>query len=328
MATYRKTKAGKWRCDVKRNAVRRSRTFKSKNEAMLWGIEQEKLFEDADGDYIPGYTLADCFERYGKEVSPKKAGERWETVRLRKLARNAYLGPIVAHDLRKADIERWIEESLREVSPATVNRELNLIQSVVKKSVDWKWIPVYPLTGIERPKKTPPRRRRISQPEIDAICSALDVDQANIVVERRIHQVAVIFLFAIESACRLSEVCGLTWDNVYLSKRYVHLPKSKNGDSRDVPLTRRACELLASAGTDQGEVFTVGGGTASTFFTRYCKKAGVTNLHFHDARHEAITRLAKTFSMLELARIVGHRDPRSLMIYYEPTAEELASKLD
>lgn len=50
-------------------------------------------------------------------------------------------------------------------------------------------------------------------------------------------------------------------------------------------------------------------------------------MHFHDTRHEAITRLAKRLDVLELARMVGHRDPRSLMIYYNETAEQLAKKL-
>ena len=50
-------------------------------------------------------------------------------------------------------------------------------------------------------------------------------------------------------------------------------------------------------------------------------------MHFHDTRHEAITRLAKRLDVLELARVVGHRDPRSLTIYYNETAEQLAKKL-
>ena len=46
-----------------------------------------------------------------------------------------------------------------------------------------------------------------------------------------------------------------------------------------------------------------------------------------DARHEAITRLAKVFDVLELARIVGHRDLRMLLVYYNPSAEDLSGKL-
>jgi integrase len=53
----------------------------------------------------------------------------------------------------------------------------------------------------------------------------------------------------------------------------------------------------------------------------------LADLHFHDSRAEAIFRLSKRLDVLELARMVGHRDPRSLMLYYATTADELADKL-
>lgn len=327
MATYRKTDAGRWRCDVKRDGIRRSKTFKSKNDAMLWGIEQEKLIGGADGDYIPGYSVSDCFDRYAREVSPKKAGERWEVIRLKKLSRDPMLGPLPAHSFGRRDIDTWIAGRLESVSPATVNRELNLILAVLRKAIDWKWA-TQTIKRIDRPGKTPPRRRRITDTEINKICSILDIDQNQIEVYKRIHELGVIFLFAIETACRLGEICGLQWKDVYLDKRYIHLPATKNGDSRDVPLSNRAVELLRSVKGDRARVFSLANSTASTLFTRYRKKAKIENLHFHDTRHEAVSRLAKKLDMLQLAKVVGHRDPRSLMIYYEPTIEELASQLD
>jgi integrase len=51
------------------------------------------------------------------------------------------------------------------------------------------------------------------------------------------------------------------------------------------------------------------------------------DLNFHDARHEAITRLAQKLNVLELARMVGHRDLNMLQIYYNETAQQLAKKL-
>lgn len=56
-------------------------------------------------------------------------------------------------------------------------------------------------------------------------------------------------------------------------------------------------------------------------------KAGLKNLHFHDSRSQAIFNLSKKLDVLELARVVGHRDIRSLMIYYQTSAESLADKL-
>ena len=55
--------------------------------------------------------------------------------------------------------------------------------------------------------------------------------------------------------------------------------------------------------------------------------AGLENLTFHDTRHEGLTRLARKLDVLDLARMVGHRDPRSLMIYYNATATEIAGRL-
>lgn len=53
----------------------------------------------------------------------------------------------------------------------------------------------------------------------------------------------------------------------------------------------------------------------------------LTDLRFHDLRHEATSRLASVFPMHELTKITGHRDPRMLMRYYHPRAEELAKRL-
>ncbi len=53
----------------------------------------------------------------------------------------------------------------------------------------------------------------------------------------------------------------------------------------------------------------------------------LTDLRFHDLRHEATTRLASIFPMHELTKITGHKDPRMLMRYYHPRAEDLAKRL-
>lgn len=56
-------------------------------------------------------------------------------------------------------------------------------------------------------------------------------------------------------------------------------------------------------------------------------QSSISGLTFHDSRHEVLTRLARKIDVLDLARMAGHRDPRSLMIYYNATAEEIAGRL-
>jgi len=56
-------------------------------------------------------------------------------------------------------------------------------------------------------------------------------------------------------------------------------------------------------------------------------RCGIVDLHFHDSRATALTRLSERLDVLELARMVGHRDLKSLMVYYRKTAAQLAYKL-
>ena len=78
---------------------------------------------------------------------------------------------------------------------------------------------------------------------------------------------------------------------------------------------------------DGQSVFGISTASLDALFRKARSKAGVEDLTFHDARHEAITRLAKVFDVLELARIVGHRDLQMLLVYYNPSAEDLSGKL-
>ena len=52
------------------------------------------------------------------------------------------------------------------------------------------------------------------------------------------------------------------------------------------------------------------------------------NLHFHDLRHEATSRIAERLdNILELSAVTGHKDVRMLKRYYHPNASYLAKKL-
>lgn len=136
---------------------------------------------------------------------------------------------------------------------------------------------------------------------------------------------------------RCGEILGLTWDHVNLAERYVTLPKTKNGDSRQVPLSLTACAILSEAGgpvaPESGAVFTVSSATLYVLFRR-ARDAAVKDcpscatVRFHDARSEAITRLSRKLDVLELARVVGHRNLSSLLFYYSKSASDIAKKLD
>lgn len=53
----------------------------------------------------------------------------------------------------------------------------------------------------------------------------------------------------------------------------------------------------------------------------------LVDLHFHDLRHEATSRLAEKLQMHELMKVTGHKSTSMLARYYHPRAEDLARKL-
>lgn len=63
-------------------------------------------------------------------------------------------------------------------------------------------------------------------------------------------------------------------------------------------------------------------------FTRACDRAGIDDLHFHDLRHEATSRISeKLDNILELSAVTGHKTVQMLKRYYHPRASDLARKL-
>ena len=100
---------------------------------------------------------------------------------------------------------------------------------------------------------------------------------------------------------------------------------TKNGESREVPLSKRAVELLEKVKPDY---FSVSSAYHSSLFRRACIDAGVEGIRFHDSRAAGLIRLSKKLDVLDLARVAGMKSPATLMIYYRKTASELASQLD
>lgn len=324
--------AGGWRVQIAIKGKRESGTYATKAQAQAWAAmrETEIRTEVATG-MVAGKTCRDAFERYEREVSRTKRGFRWEALRLSGMTKTVVgkniFGDVKLNELTSDFLGQWRDSRLKTVTGSTVNRDLNLLSHVFTTAQqEWGWMGDSPTKGVRRPKNPAPRDRRISADEIDRLCLALGFDDEP--VRSKNQAVAVAFLFAIETAMRAGEICALQSENI--SGRVAVLPMTKNGTKRDVPLSTRAIELLSFLPTPQeGEpMFGLTSASLDALFRKARGKSLVEGMTFHDTRHEAITRLAKKLNVLELARMVGHRDLRMLQIYYNETAAKLAELLD
>jgi integrase len=304
-----------------------SQIFDTKARAAAWGHALEaKLREQGKG--LVRATLQDAIDRYIVEVCPTHKSGPNETKRLRALSSTVGLLPVLRQlpDVTAQDLSKFRDTRLSQVSVATVRKEMGILRSVLESARrDWGMIQTNPLADVKRPPAPPHRNRLMSDDERDRIVRATGYTDT---VKTLTHQVAVAVLLALETAMRAGEMLGLEWSRVNLEAQYVSLPETKNGDRRDVPLSSRAVDLLTKMrGLDPIMVFTITSASLDAIFRKMRDQCRIIDLHFHDTRATALTNLSKKLEVLELARMVGHRDLKSLMIYYRPTATTLAAKL-
>lgn len=299
-------------------ALFETKTFPRKSEAAAWKLEREARL---DGRVQVKKTFGDALAKYALEVSPSHKGCRWEQVRLRNIAKH----PISSKPIPKVaniDIIEWRDSRLKSVSDSTVLREMKLLNSVLEHArKEWRWIRDNPIKDVTKPRQPKGRKRRVSPDEIDRLITASGYTGAH---DSMLHITVAAFLFAIETGMRSGEILGLEWSDV--DERKVTLRQTKNGDSREVPLSPKARLLLAALRCFD-KPFPVRTGTRDTLFRKLVVKAGIPNLHFHDSRSQAIYNLSKKLDVLELARVIGHQDINSLRHYYNTTADELADRL-
>lgn len=339
MASYRK-RGSTWRAEVAKAGIRESETFDTKAEAVAWAT---KLEAEIDAGRRRSYskvqkTLGDAMDEYLAKVSPGMGKHSWNETRLAFFKEADQMGGFVGElvrNIKPEQIADWRDKRLKVVKTSTVNRDLNLLSAVFEAAhKEWKWIHSNPVHEVKRPKDPPSRKRRVPDEDARIMTTALGLSDDGPIVTTQ-QYTALAFLIAIETAMRQGEIVGTMRSNLHLAQRYVHIPKSKNGDARDVPLSARAMALFARLPDIKGEArcFPISQASVDALWrkvrTKVAKeKPHITDLNFHDSRHEATTRLSRKLNVLALAKMIGHRDIQSLMIYYDETAAELAARLD
>jgi integrase len=334
-----------WRAAVRRRGYPAvTTTFNSKAEAEAWARRTETEMDRGcfvDRTEAERSTLGHLLERYAKEISPHKKGGDGEILRIRKLRTDplaqykivALSSKVVAEyrDRRLAG-----DSKSKPVSGSTVNRELTLIGHVLSVArKEWGvHIETNPVSIIRRPRENRGRTRRLSLDEERRLLAELSPSPRDEhgrfeAGGTRNDWVRPVVIIAIETAMRRSEILSLHWADVFLDDRYVRLHDSKNGEARDVPLSTRAgATLSALPRHTSGRVFPITPDALKKAFVRACDRAEIENLHFHDLRHEATSRIAERLdNILELSAVTGHKTVQMLKRYYHPRARDLALKL-
>lgn len=330
MAYIRKQR-GRWRAEVERNGVRKSAVFETKSAATQWAAVEEAAIIALKRGAFPRKTFGDAMTRYAEEVSSTKEGARWELLRLKATAKNfPALAKKQLTDVTTADLAEWRDKRLKKVTPGSVQRDINLLSHVFTvAAVEWKWLADSPMKGLRAPGQNPPRTRRIDPREIRKVVRWLGYRTGR-KPETKQQQVALAFMLALRTGMRAAEILTLGPATVDLARRVAtvkHKTQYLTGKPREVPLSRHAVRLLRPV--IAREVFTVTSASLDTLFRKARDSLLIEDLHFHDARADALTRMSKKVDVMTLARISGHRDLRVLLdAYYRVSSEDIAARLD
>ncbi len=351
MASIRKRGEYQWQVEIrKRGWPYQSKIFKLKADAERWARMIEGEMDKGifvDRHEAESTSLDEALVRYEKEISSHKRGTSQEQSVI-KAWRTSDLSTRSLASIRASDISSIRDDWLKEYQAATVLRRLSVLSHLFNVArIDWGMESLSnPVESIRKPQPDNARDRRI-QKEYDGETGNKHDELELIISATSSYFLPKASILAVETAMRRSEIAGLRWEHISIKKKVAHLPKTKNGAARDVPLSTIAVSVLESLPHNiNGKVFAVRADALTRAFERALLRAReiyehtcrqenrkpdpkfLVDLTFHDLRHEATSRLAAIYQIHELAKVTGHKDLRMLMRYYHPRAEDLAKKLN
>jgi integrase len=230
------------------------------------------------------------------------------------------------------------------VTTSTINRDLALLRSMFRKGHEADRTINVPRFPINLSAETE-RNRVMTRAEEALILAACDAVEPlsykrkgqSITAKHRTNRehLRAIIILAVDTAMRSGEIFSLTWDDIDLKAGVITIRShnTKTQRERKVGITPRVkAELEAIKG--KGKVFPIR--SARKAFATACRRVGITDLHFHDLRHTATTRMIRAgIPHTEVMKITGHTQIKTFLRYLnlvdstvQTTAEMLAAYLD
>lgn len=258
---------------------------------------------------------------------------------------NEYFGHLRLNEITVWLVEKFKSERLKGETrlgktrtPASVNRELDLLSRILSMACDQDLLTNNCLRKIRRLREDNARERVLSVAEEIRLMAVL---------ERTRSPLRSMVVIALHTGMRRGEIQRLTWAEVDFDRGIILVRKTKTGRDRIVPMHDLVKKLLLElsqaaqlrkisqtssleACDNETRIFEVN--WIEKLWRKTCQRAGITNLRFHDLRHTFATRLAANgVDAFAIARLLGHATVNMTARYAHSTSEHLQaaiSKLD
>ncbi|MEO0124515.1 MAG: tyrosine-type recombinase/integrase [candidate division WOR-3 bacterium] len=221
----------------------------------------------------------------------------------------SFSGKLVS-EISAYELERYKSLRVKEVTPASVNRELSCIKHMFNKAVQWGYLKENPLRLVMKFKEPPGRVRYLTEEEIDKLldCCA--------------NHLRPIVVTALNTGMRKGEILNLRWSDVDLKNRVITLKRTKNNEIRMVPINQVLYNELLKIEKRYGSQYVFADkngkpyGDIKNGFNHALKRAGISDFRFHDLRHTFASRLVMVgVDIRTVQELMGHKDIKMTMRY-------------
>lgn len=295
-----------------RDTIRASKT----SDKLERSIKEERVERLANKTF----TLSTALDKFKKGIPDTQASKKEEEARIGKIKRMP-IANLNFYAVKPKDISALLET----IGGSSENRRhyallLSKVYRKARKPSGWGLKVDNPLADFELPAKNKPRERRVFAAEYELI-------KANIPAP-----VLSVIIIALETAARKSEILNALRCDLDIEGKILLLRKTKNGEQRMLPLSSRAIAILDKIKDGAGDKLFDG---LNVWKLRYQwekmrETTGLHDLHFHDLRHEATSRLVEggKLNLMEVAMVTGHKDLAMLKRYTHLSPTDIAKKLN
>ena len=325
MATIRKRGNLQWEARIRRKGYPVTcKTFETRDSAEKWSREIEGEMDRGifvSRQEAEQYTLRECLDRFIEEYIPRLKQQHNEKQRAERLKKRKLADRIMA-SIRAKDIADFRREREEEgVSGNTIRLDLALLSRLFNYArSDWGMESLSnPVQLVAKPKIAKGRERRFEKGEEEKL------------LKHAFPNFRPVILFALATAMRREEIASLRWKNINLKKRFLILTDTKNSESRTVPLSEDALNILKNLPHKNEEdlVFGMSASAITQAMDKARTSAGITDFKFHDLRHEATSRLFENtdLDLMEIKAITGHKTLQMLVRYTHLRTAQLVDRL-
>lgn len=308
-------------------ALREHKTFDRRPAAAGWIARREEELSKPgalERAKVKTVRLADAIDRYIDE-SLKEIGKTKAQV-LRTL-KDYIIAEKACDKIDSTDIVALAKALSEDKQPQTVGNYLSHLGAVFTvagpawgyalnpKAMEDAQIVAKRLGLIGKSKH---RERRPTLDELDKLMKHFTLRQT-----RRPESAPMphLIAFAIFSTRRQEEIARITWtdfeeEHSRVLVRDMKNPGEKVGNNVWCDLPEPAVKIIRAMPKIDTLIFPHGAGAMSAAFTRACLFLAIDDLHFHDLRHDGISRLFEMgLNIPKVAAVSGHRSWTSLKRY-------------